>query len=71
MRTEQYTYCQTCGARDDAEKRGLEIDVPALIAERDALRARVVALEDALDWFADENGDGPQRDAYTLLGAKP
>jgi hypothetical protein len=31
--SEQYTYCQTCGARDDATDRGLSFDVHAKIAE--------------------------------------
>jgi hypothetical protein len=28
--SEQYTYCPTCGARDDATERGLAFDVVAL-----------------------------------------
>ena len=60
------TYCQTCGARDDATKRGLEIDVAALIAERDALRAALAKTEtDAARWRALVTTFGPEADVST------
>ena len=34
------------------------------------LKARIEELENVLDWFADENGDGAQRDAARLLAAR-
>lgn len=43
---------------------------PSLIADARALaaaKARIAELENSLDWFADENGDGAQREAYRLL----
>ena len=43
---------------------------PSLIADARALaaaKARSAELENSLDWFADKNGDGAQRDAARLL----
>ena len=69
------TYCPTCGARDDATDRGLGIDVPALIAERDALRAALDMIAQtavmfetwAPECFPEVNAQGQKHFARVMM----
>ena len=50
--------------------RALPLPTPSAPDHTEALRLaqqRIAELENSLDWFADENGDGAQREAYAIL----